>query len=376
MKEKDTNVELLRIIACLMVVGCHVRPFLISEGMVMEGATLVQAFCAPAVTIFFMIAGFFTPRSGSILKVWKRCITGIVIPSLIFVIVTDLLEGWISGRSGMIQSILSTDIFLLFRNIAAGILSFNAQRFGTYTSHLWYIFSYIQLMLWFPVMKAFLNHSRKWAIVLFVFLSFYRLLIIDITKLYTIPFSIYLPTLLPAEVTCFAAGYLVYDMKDSYSRKRGLLPILAAGFLLLTLDTYFLQLRLYDVLIPSYEDPWQLNYESPYFLSWTCGLSELAALFISMLVLSIPLASEPVKKALGFLGRLTFPIYLIHFPLVTRFDQWGIQARLLAVFGGSGAGVIVYSLIMTLLLFSVSALISYLIILCMDRLGRTLKRSA
>ena len=57
-------------------------------------------------------------------------------------------------------------------------------------------------------------------------------------------------------------------------------------------------------------------------------------------------------------GSVTFPVFLLHFPLVHKLRTAGIEARVMAFFGASqGAGAIVYSFIYAAMVFILSAVI-------------------
>ena len=356
-RDRDANVELLRLLACIMVIAGHARPFMVAQdGSIMDAALMIQAFAAPAVGIFFLISGFFTPRSNSVLRTWKHCLTGIVIPALVFAFFTDLLTEWISGKAGFLESIAGTDVPHVISEIFFGTIAFDAGRLGMYMGHLWFIFSYILIMLWFPAIRVLLKHGSRKVILFFCLLSFYRLVMIDITYLMDVPFPVYLATVMPVEVLCFVLGYVIYSDREKLRRKRHILPLAGILALALLAIMFILQHKLFSSLIPDTPDPIDLNYDRVYYLSWNSGCAVIASILISIFILSLPLRGEKLKRALGFLGGLTFPVYLIHFPLVSKLNTSGFSPWLqdrLSFLGG--AGVIIYTGMLTVLLFAVSA---------------------
>lgn len=356
-RDRDANVELLRLLACIMVIAGHARPFMVAQdGSIMDAALMIQAFAAPAVGIFFLISGFFTPRSNSVLRTWKHCLTGIVIPALVFAFFTDLLTEWISGKAGFLESIAGTDVPHVISEIFFGTIAFDAGRLGMYMGHLWFIFSYILIMLWFPAIRVLLKHGSRKVILFFCLLSFYRLVMIDITYLVDVPFPVYLATVMPVEVLCFVLGYVIYSDREKLRRKRHIMPLAGILALALLAIMFILQHKLFSSLIPDTPDPIDLNYDRVYYLSWNSGCAVIASILISIFILSLPLRGEKLKRALGFLGGLTFPVYLIHFPLVSKLNTSGFSPWLqdrLSFLGG--AGVIIYTGVLTVLLFAVSA---------------------
>lgn len=356
-RDRDANVELLRLLACIMVIAGHARPFMVAQdGSIMDAALMIQAFAAPAVGIFFLISGFFTPRSNSVLRTWKHCLTGIVIPALVFAFFTDLLTEWISGKAGFLESIAGTDVPHVISEIFFGTIAFDAGRLGMYMGHLWFIFSYILIMLWFPAIRVLLKHGSRKAILFFCLLSFYRLVMIDITYLVDVPFPVYLATVMPVEVLCFVLGYVIYSDREKLRRKRHILPLAGILALAVLAIMFILQHKLFSSLIPDTPDPIDLNYDRVYYLSWNSGCAVIASILISIFILSLPLRGEKLKRALSFLGGLTFPVYLIHFPLVSKLNTSGFSPWLQDRFSFlGGAGVIIYTGMLTVLLFAVSA---------------------
>ena len=371
-KKQDINVELLRLIACLMVIVIHVRPLIISnDGQIMETALLCQTLAAPAVGIFFMITGFFAPKSQDFIKTWKRCVTGILLPALALVVVTNILDQ-VSFDAGFFHSLAKIDYAQIAKNIFEGIIGFDAAKFGNYNAHLWYIFSHILIMLFLPVMCVLAKYADRRVLWFFTILINYRLILIDIVALYPFPIIVYLPTILPAELGVFIIGYMLYSSGKHFRDKKYTKPV-AAVLLIITLVTmFFAQYKLFSNELLTAEEPYELNYGSPYFLSWSCGLAVIASSLVCILVLSLHIRNERLCRLIKSLGGLTFPVYLVHFPIWAKLSNLGIISRIYGPFSASGMGVMIYTALMTIGLFLISALVSLAVIY----MWRSLKRIA
>ena len=65
-QKKDLNVELLRIIACLMVIMIHIRPFPFSGTTLRDAVVFINVMNGPAVEAFFLISGFFISKKKTL----------------------------------------------------------------------------------------------------------------------------------------------------------------------------------------------------------------------------------------------------------------------------------------------------------------------
>lgn len=359
-KGKDINVELLRVIACLMVIVTHVRPMIISADLrVMDSVLLMQTLAAPAVGIFFLIAGFFAPRSSNFLRSWKKYLCSVLLPAILLAIATDYLEDWIQGSSGIIRSIMEGDLYWSLRNVFECLISLDAGPFGLYNAHLWYVFTYMLIMLFLPVMCVLARHADRRVLWFFAILVSYRLIIVDIETLTGSLFRIYQTSILPPELAIFMLGYLVYSGLAPYRGKRLTTMAAALSLVLIFSAMFIFQRKLYtDMLAEPSVDVAALNTSSPYFLTWVSGLSVLAAIALTILVLSLPLKGERLARILDFAGELTYPVYLVHFPILAKLITSGLQLKLYERFSGSGAGELIYTVLMTIIVYVLSMLLS------------------
>lgn len=79
-KKKDQRVELCRIIACIMVIAIHINLFYAIDGKVIANRLLWSCLCADAVSVFWIISGFFIYKRFSYKHILKRTIISICIP--------------------------------------------------------------------------------------------------------------------------------------------------------------------------------------------------------------------------------------------------------------------------------------------------------
>lgn len=68
-RPRDWRVELLRVIACFMVIIIHIRLYAFSGTTLRDSALLMYVLSGPSVAIFFLISGFFFQDTQSILHI-------------------------------------------------------------------------------------------------------------------------------------------------------------------------------------------------------------------------------------------------------------------------------------------------------------------
>ena len=57
--KRNISIEILRALACFIVILCHVQLPIINEGGISKGVLLISCFLADGVSIFWMIMGCF-----------------------------------------------------------------------------------------------------------------------------------------------------------------------------------------------------------------------------------------------------------------------------------------------------------------------------
>lgn len=354
-KKRDARVELVRILACYLVILMHVRTIaVLDDGTIADWALLANMISAPGVGLYFLICGCFMPKSP-VLKVWKGFLLRILLPAAFFVIAAGALDGWLSGDCGIIRSLLSADYSAILSGLFQGILKADAWSMGRCTGHLWFLFSYLTIMLWMPLLHAVVLGKGEKALLLFVLLGLGELLLVDYATLFPVAFSVPMPALPPWEMMYAAAGWLLYRGIKKPSA-RGALG--AAGLAVLTGILMFLAQKALDIKeLAAGGVPAEVGL-IPHYLNWLSGLCAVCAMAIAAAIFFLPEPEGRLHDVICGVGGVTFPIFLIHFPAIYKLQTLGLEnAGRRAAIAGGWLGNLAFTLAYALLVFVISGLL-------------------
>lgn len=285
MKEKNYQLEVLRVLSCINVILIHVcNLYSRSFGQISDGeyvfSVVLNAYARTSVPIFFMISGATClGRCYDFNKYKKRVIN----TAVVLVIASVLYRIW---------NILYFDRAYDYHDL-----------FDTPTKlHLWYMYAYLGILIMLPFLQNMLqNLDRKFemlfVVIWFVFIVAYRVLDrLNMDIGYPLPIigSTYY-------IGYFVLGYLICKYLKEIKIKRFWLYVIRYGSLLTT------------VLFMCYGS---FSRGKHYDWYW-----QYRALFIAVasIALFILVASGKAKKCMFFgkdavtsIARLSFTIYLIH----------------------------------------------------------------
>lgn len=159
MKQRDLSLDLLRIVACVMVVMMHSPiPSNNSDGIILSS---LSYFTAPCIGLFFMVSGSLilppiASKSNTALPFLRKRLKRVLTPTLIwtlFYIAIKLLDGNIT-----IDEVLKT----------VTSIPFSAQGHGV----LWFMYTLIGLYLVTPILHAWLRKTSEKEIRFYLLLWF------------------------------------------------------------------------------------------------------------------------------------------------------------------------------------------------------------
>ncbi|SFG40210.1 acyltransferase family protein [Oribacterium sp. WCC10] len=389
-KKQDLSVELLRIIACLMVIMIHVRPFPFSGDNLRDAVILIYVLNGPAVASFLLISGFFISKKQSLIHVWLRFLKGIILPAAVFVFVLGMIRTWIDHPEiSILTSISLANPLKALTDMAQGFLAFDTVRFGIYADHLWYIFSHAEIMLWMTVILPLVRHDEQNMLKLLLAFAAIHFTLQNLSALVILPFSLYTFPAIGKPSMYAIAGYLFYswvkrirepDNRSAIqtSNHSDINSVSSMGtdaglnihvhnpavytfifflvFLTSSVFLFMLQKHIYVAGLMSGRSPSDLNTDY-YFTSWNGMICALQTISLSGMVLLLPTQkwNSMIRTAIKSFGGCTFHIYLIHYIFTNHFRAIGLEGIVRNLFGESSQGLILYTLMYSIFVFMFSA---------------------
>lgn len=303
-KVRDCNVDLIRILACFTVIFVHINFFSavnIENNTVDKSKLVLRILSSDGVTMFFIMMGFFMFKAKSFTSILKKTFFTIIIPSFATLVITDILDPWLWNKESFLNTALNMQIDWI--GIANIILSWGLLIYGTLSAHLWYIFSYFQVILLFPILKLLIKEN-KFSVYIIIY-TLITLVIKDLKIFFGNPWKIEEFYLLAIPAVFALTGYEIYKNKDKIKNNIKVaiisLGICITSIILRVIMQYHLFIR----------EP-----ENSLFYSWSGGFSFLTAASFIVFILSFDIKNKVINKVITFLGQRTFVIYLIHYMII------------------------------------------------------------
>ena len=291
MKVRESNFELLRIVAMLMIIFGH---FFVHSNLLVESSGTLQIACRIIlaiiiihVNLFILISGYFGYKSK--FKISKLLAL---------------------NNATWFYTILITIIALIFLNISFTKLellkNFLPIDFGTY----WFIITYMLLYLISPILNTFINNSTKEKHLIVLIILFIVLSII--------------PTLTHGEVLDVVRGYSLYNFillyllgaylsKYKIEYKTKYLLIIFISMCTLNILGYYLGCHLIDSTKNSLLNYLGISLRDGY-ITYSNPLVIVQATSFLLLFKKIKLKS----KLINFIATNVFGVYLIHDNYILR----------------------------------------------------------
>lgn len=322
--KRDISIDLIRIVAALSVILTHLCLQVLNRcyNRIDWSRLLEKSFLTDGVPLFFMITGFFLMNGRSYKKIWKSTIKKILLPSLIFVIFVQLFYPFILNQKTFTECITSLEFNII--PIIQAILKADVTYLNGLCDHLWYIFSYVKIVIWIPILWLVCGDSKnsKLARKIMLGFAFLSVLIQDIQRFWTIPVigKISILTIIPREILYVLIGYELFLHKDKIKNNKKICLISLIGFIVINLMRYRAEM-LYMVINSLTDVVGREN-----FLEWRyTSLNVFSGIFLFMFLYSFEIKNEKISKVLKFVSDKTFGIYLIHYLILAKVDLYKFE---------------------------------------------------
>ncbi len=203
MKNRNVNVEWMRIVCILLVILTHVlnRNYVDGNGNIRDKVCLLNTICIVAVPCFFMITGFFSRKGQNGLRRIGTTLKKIVLPGIVVAVVIQIYFAF--RRNGVsLETVTAID----WTEILRKIISWNINKLEG-VSPLWYVTDYFKLMLLFPVLSLLCCEEKEAVLARRVVYILYILnaIVGDVRTIY--PLSIRIQPPIDRTVFFFLIGY-------------------------------------------------------------------------------------------------------------------------------------------------------------------------
>lgn len=354
-KKRDASIELIRIIACITVVLTHLSLNVFDQyhSQVDWSRLFEKCFFTDGVPLFYLIIGFFIANGRSYKKMWKNTFKKIIVPVLFYIGFVQIFYMFIINKQTLgwcfQNAINNLNIQGFFRTIITG----DVVHINSLCAHLWYIVSYLKIMIWVPVLWLICKEddNSKLARRIILFLGIIAMLIKDIQRFVILPIgTINVFEMVNPDILYVILGYELFVNKDKIKNNKKICLISLIGFALVNVIRYKIEMK-YMVINNFYDI---VGRES--FVDWRhTSLNIISALSMFVAVYSFNIRNEKISNIINWIADKTFGIYLIHYLLLAKIDLYKFDK----------IGTIVYELIYlaigVVVIFVASLIIVYLL---------------
>ena len=349
--KRDSSIELIRIVACAIVVLLHLSLNVFDEhhAQVDWSRLFEKCFLSEGVPLFYLIFGFFLCNGRSYKKIWKSTIKRVIIPVLIFVLFAQIFFMFILNKQPLSWCFENAFINLNLQGILRTILTGDVVHINSLCAHLWYIISYLKIILWVPVLWLICkeDENSKLARRMIIGFGMLAMVIKDIQRFFVLPIGeIKAFQMVDLDILYVLLGYELFVHKDKIKNNKKLCILSGLAFVAINVIRYKIEMN-YMVLNNFFEITGRET-----FADWRyTALSFISATSLFMFLYSFDIKGEKISKVINWIADKTFGIYLIHYLLLAKIDLYKFDAI------GNFVYEIIYLVVGLIVIFAISLLI-------------------
>ena len=308
---KNHSIELVRIIACLLVIMAHSQLSVVEGNAIVNERLAVSTFIADDVPLFLLVTGFFffgrIKSDADIIPTFpckaKSFLSRVYIPTIVYILINIFFRYF----KGTHSSILDADWSYLGRFIFR----------LTPGDHLWYICTYMSFIFFFP-MLAFVcqdNPSKNKLRRTLLGIAIVGAIVGDVQYFFKMNML---------DIDKFLWGYCTIFLIIGYElslfvRKYGHPQKLFVMGICLHLLGFLIKFGLQNYMFEEY------SYVSNRFRWLQCSPCFMTAtgLFLAIYAFGFIIKRESIlARIVNFVGSCTFAIYLFHMMVISETNSW------------------------------------------------------
>ena len=325
-KTRDSSVDLIRIIACLMVISTHMSLQVLNQAYnrIDWSRLLEKSFLADGVPLFLMITGFFLANGRSYKKIWKSTAIKVILPSLIYILFTQVFYMFIINKESFvwcIQNIVNNINPVL---ILKGIVTGNMATINGLCEHLWYVLTYMKIIIWIPLLWLICKEEKNSILARRIAIGTGLLgaVITDIQRFAQLPEIGILKVfnIVDRSILYVLLGYELFVHKDKLKGNKKVFLLSNIVFMFINFIRYKIEVQY--MVINSFTDI--VGRET--FIGWkdTC-ISIISGISMFMAIYSLQINNEKLNKIITWIADKTFGIYLIHYLIIAKVDLYKFE---------------------------------------------------
>lgn len=393
MKVRNFKIELIRLLACLLVIWYHLRerPWK-DTGELSEAIVFFECITCIAVIVFYIISGFFIyDKKGNIFKDWinliKKFLLTIYVPFLILAVISLIFNDFFINAATISECINRIDVNYILSSLLLSIKNFSVTPSLPGTSaHFWYIYLYFVIMLVYPITRFVLTKCDR-KIVYAILIVYFAYMAFNDYKIFYGDFLYnFILEIIKKPIMYSAFGYILYHdvLVKMIDEKKTDTLIINKKLFVGTIITYVVA---FCLLYKTQSAYYIKSPNSPYvYISWLSFYSfVLATCFILFFyninfdkLLNANIAeynvdtsvnkkairtaqvSAKLKDAVYFLASKTLGIYMVHYFITNMFFSYDLKKYILyqkpTIFHQ-----LLHYFILTILVFTISLVIVVLV---------------
>lgn len=321
-KKRDSSIELIRIVACMTVVLLHLSLNVFDQyhSQVDWSRLFEKCFFTDGVPLFYLIIGFFITNGRSYKKIWKNTFKRVILPVIFYVWFAQVFYMFIINKQDLAWCFKNAFINSNIPGITRTIITGDVVHINSLCDHLWYIFSYLKIMLWVPILWLVCKEedNSKLARRIILIVTSVAMIITDIQRFVTLPIGkINVFEMIDPDIFYVILGYELFVHKDKIKNNKKLCVISLITFVLANIVRYKAEMQ-YMIINNFYEVAGRVT-----FASWKYTfLSVISSVSLFMILYSFDIKNEKLSKYINWVADKTFGIYLVHYLLIAKVDLY------------------------------------------------------